>query len=180
MNAKPKHNGVTNSLVAVNGISCQYTQPVNALVSKTYGVRMKIETLFGAQPRFRMIGTNKANMSCPGPLHKHGDRNPSLSVRETPDGVILLKCWAGCSNAEILQAIGLDFADLFPTTASFHLPKIRRPFSAADALTGLSFESLVLLQFAKMLENGEILSDVERTRLLLFSSRIQRAQESCV
>lgn len=35
----------------------------------------------------------------------HADNDPSLSVREGDRG-ILLKCWAGCSYAEVLAAIG--------------------------------------------------------------------------
>ena len=136
----------------------------------------RLDTLFGSQPRFKMAG-DKAVMSCPGPLHKHGDRTPSLSVKETPDGVILMRCWAGCANGEILQAIGLDFADLFPTTASFHLPKVKRVFSARDALIGLAFEVLVLLQFAKAMATGAVLTDGDRDRLLLSATRIQRAYE---
>jgi hypothetical protein len=37
----------------------------------------------------------------------HNDRNPSLSVTETPDGKLLLHCFAGCSFEEIIQAAGL-------------------------------------------------------------------------
>ena len=46
---------------------------------------------------------------CPCP--DHGDRNPSLSVREK-DGKILLKCFAGCSSQDVIAAIGLTMADL--------------------------------------------------------------------
>jgi hypothetical protein len=42
----------------------------------------------------------------------HEDRSPSLSLRDTGDRV-LLHCHAGCSTEEILDAIGLDWSDLF-------------------------------------------------------------------
>jgi hypothetical protein len=42
---------------------------------------------------------------CPGPLHRHGDRHPSLSVKDGRDGKLLLHCFAGCSFEEIMAAL---------------------------------------------------------------------------
>ncbi|MCD6674474.1 MAG: hypothetical protein LT106_16700 [Burkholderiaceae bacterium] len=45
----------------------------------------------------------------------HDDRSPSLTISETADGKILVHDFgAGCPAAEILDAVGLDFAALFP------------------------------------------------------------------
>ena len=41
---------------------------------------------------------------CPGPLHKHGDRNPSLSVKDGPSR-LLLYCFAGCTYGELVAAL---------------------------------------------------------------------------
>jgi hypothetical protein len=49
---------------------------------------------------------------CPTGLHSHGDRNRSLSVWESDDGWILLKCFTGCQRDEILAAMGLKVRDL--------------------------------------------------------------------
>lgn len=46
----------------------------------------------------------------------HDDQHPSLSIREGDDGRILLHCWAGCKTADVLAALGLSWADLFPPT----------------------------------------------------------------
>src|SRR5712692_4141804 len=35
----------------------------------------------------------------------HGDRNPSLSIREGDDGKVLLKCFAGCDYGRIIAAL---------------------------------------------------------------------------
>ena len=43
--------------------------------------------------------------SCPGPLHRHGDRNPSLSVKDGRNGRALLHCFAGCAYDEIVTAL---------------------------------------------------------------------------
>lgn len=44
----------------------------------------------------------------------HDDKSPSLSVRETEDGRVLIHCHAGCGASDVLAAIGLTLADLFP------------------------------------------------------------------
>ncbi|MEO7861378.1 MAG: hypothetical protein ABIU05_13230 [Nitrospirales bacterium] len=42
----------------------------------------------------------------------HQDKNPSLSLSEGERG-LLVKCWSGCTLAEITVALGLRVADLF-------------------------------------------------------------------
>lgn len=44
----------------------------------------------------------------------HDDKHPSLRVGEGDDGRTLLKCFAGCETANIVAALGLTLADLFP------------------------------------------------------------------
>jgi hypothetical protein len=41
---------------------------------------------------------------CPGPLHRNGDRTPSLSVKDGRSG-LLLHCFAGCAYDEIVTAL---------------------------------------------------------------------------
>jgi hypothetical protein len=43
----------------------------------------------------------------------HEDRFPSLSVGVSNDGLILLKCFAGCTVEAIVAAVGLEMRDLF-------------------------------------------------------------------
>jgi hypothetical protein len=44
----------------------------------------------------------------------HQDRTPSLSIRQGDDGRVLLHCWAGCGTEAVLDALGLEWGDLFP------------------------------------------------------------------
>ena len=46
---------------------------------------------------------------CPG----HEDVNPSLQVKSTNDGKILLKCFGGCKTEDVVSAMGLKMSDLF-------------------------------------------------------------------
>jgi hypothetical protein len=54
-------------------------------------------------------GKRQANSSymcrCPGPLHRNGDRNPSLSVKDGRNGRLLFHCFAGCTYEEIVAAL---------------------------------------------------------------------------
>lgn len=60
--------------------------------------------------KVKSAGANKWKACCPA----HDDNHPTLAISETSQGVILLKCWAGCSTKEIVSAIGLELRDLFP------------------------------------------------------------------
>ena len=72
---------------------------------------MSVEALLARLDRVRRVGHGKWVARCPA----HDDRGPSLSIAETADGRVLLYDFgAQCSAAEILDAIGLDFAVLFP------------------------------------------------------------------
>lgn len=76
------------------------------------------------------------------PAHK--DRTPSLTVRALDDGRILIHCFAGCGAADVMAAIGLETADLFPAPIADHLPAVRQPFSPSDVLRVLRHEAAVV------------------------------------
>jgi len=44
---------------------------------------------------------------CPVPSHGrgHGDKNPSLSIADAPDGKLLVRCFAGCDPRDVLAEI---------------------------------------------------------------------------
>lgn len=73
-----------------------------------------VELILAGLARHRQTAPGRWLAACPGPLHKRGDRNMSLSIGETADGAALVHCFAGCGTADILAALGLDMADLFP------------------------------------------------------------------
>jgi hypothetical protein len=60
--------------------------------------------------RVRERGKFQWTAICPA----HEDKSPSLSIRVAEDGRLLLICFAGCSAAEIVAAVGLELSDLFP------------------------------------------------------------------
>ena len=50
--------------------------------------------------KVRWQGNNKFSSCCPA----HDDRNPSYSVTDK-NGKILVKCWAGCTQEEVISAL---------------------------------------------------------------------------
>ena len=66
-------------------------------------------------------------VSCPATSHGRGrgDRNPSLHLSEGTDEQVLVYCHSGCSTDEVLDALGLTRADLFPRKDSPEAPALR-------------------------------------------------------
>jgi hypothetical protein len=65
----------------------------------------------GCRPRERM-GSYVAH--CPA----HDDALPSLRISEGMDHRALVKCWAGCTTARVVEALGLTMGDLFDNPAN--------------------------------------------------------------
>ena len=60
--------------------------------------------------KVRSAGKDKWTACCPA----HDDSDPSLSISVVSDGRILMHCHGGCDITDVIAAIGLDTADLFP------------------------------------------------------------------
>lgn len=135
---------------------------------------MSSDALLARLDLVRKTGNGRWVCRCPA----HDDRGPSLSVRELGDGRVLLHCFAGCEVQSILDAVGLAFEDLFPGRIGGDVVKReRRPFNAADVLRCLSFEALILCQYATTLAKGDVLTTDARERLLTAAQRFQHGAE---
>jgi hypothetical protein len=53
----------------------------------------------------RPDGSGNYACHCPGPMHKRGDANPSLSVKDGKNGRPILYCHAGCDFRDIVVAL---------------------------------------------------------------------------
>lgn len=132
-----------------------------------------IETVLSKLDGVRQTGQGRWLACCPA----HDDKSPSLAIRDTDDGRVLLHCFGGCDTGEILQSIDLEFANLYQSTSHFHLAPVKRPFNASDALAALAFEVLFAWNCANMMANGETLPDSDRERLLISAGRLNAARE---
>lgn len=71
----------------------------------------------------RVCGTGPNWRAC---CPAHDDLNPSLSVAETKEGILLVHCFAGCDTEDVLDRLGLSPNDLFPSLYALQFSK-RRP-----------------------------------------------------
>jgi hypothetical protein len=135
---------------------------------------MSADALLSRLERVRKSGNGRWACRCPA----HEDKGPSLAVRELDDGRVLLHCFAGCEPQSVLDAVGLTFEDMFPERIGGDSSKReRRAFNAADVLRCLSFEALVLYQYATLLAKGEPLTNEAKERLLTAVKRFQHGAE---
>lgn len=110
-----------------------------------------------------------------GKCPAHDDKSPSLSITETRDGKILLHCFAGCGAGEIVQALGLELADLFPEKFS-HNPGRAPRFPAHEVLTALASEiEIVALLILRWFDPNKTWDLDHYERMLLSNARIQNA-----
>lgn len=80
------------------------------------------QTFLSRLDKVKQTGTRSWKACCPA----HSDTDPSLSVDIAPDDRLLIHCWAGCSNLEIITALGLDWGSLYPNTERHYHSIARR------------------------------------------------------
>lgn len=139
---------------------------------------MGAEILIEKLARVKRVAPDRWTACCPA----HDDKRPSLSIRELPDGRVLVHCFGGCGIDEVLGAVGLTTADLFPARRNddAHFVKgERRAFPASDALRALAEEAVFTLLCARQLAAGQPLCDSDKARLLVACSRLAEAVRAC-
>ncbi len=97
----------------------------------------------------------------------HEDRGPSLSVTEGDDGRVLMHCFAGCKTDDVLGAVGLQLADLFPQRERPLRPQPAPGVSRTALRAAAEFEGMVLrvIQFDRAKGRQIGAEDQERERL---------------
>lgn len=156
------------------GVSRAYLNGLDQLYSPNHSTESPADKLIGRLDGVKSTGPDRWIARCPA----HDDRTPSLSIRETADGTLLLKDWAGCSAADIVAAVGLDLSDLFPAR-----PEDRSPLRPGerwiprDVLKCCASEAMVAVIACEDMRNGKRLSDADAERLALAESRLRNAAE---
>lgn len=108
----------------------------------------------------------------------HQDKSPSLSIKEADDGRVLVHCFAGCSVADVLAAVGLELRDLFPDSGlssgqkkSLVNAKQRRMY-----LDLLRRERTAVEIGSNRMAQGEVLSPENQERYQLAVSRVKKLE----
>ncbi|MDP1906617.1 MAG: DNA primase [Pseudomonadota bacterium] len=137
---------------------------------------MSIETLLSKLDKVRRTGPDRWIASSP----TRPDKHPSMTIRALPDGRILLYDHGGDGVHEILAAIGMDMADLFPPRMDAPGPgkphRERRPFDPLDVLRVLDFETTIILRYGCGMARGESVAEHDLERLRTAVSRIGAAR----
>lgn len=110
----------------------------------------------------------------------HDDTNPSLSISEGDDGKILLKCFAGCSLADICRSLGISQSDLFPEKSQNRLdvPRKRTEYAYQDENQHTLFSKIRIepgfdgsqksFYCEHINENGEVVKNLNSCRKVLY------------
>ena len=116
-------------------------------------------------------GSFKWLAKCPA----HNDRSPSLAIKLVDDR-ILIHCFAGCSVQAVLDAVGLDMADLFPdriANPGTPKPKAQR-FSPYELFPLLIQEALILALAFDAVVSGDALADTDKQRAIQAFNSVMR------
>ena len=107
----------------------------------------------------------------------HADKSPSLSIKETADGRILLHCHAGCTAEAVVASIGLKLSDLYhPATNTPRRPPPAPGVSRTELHKAASFEKTILYFASCDLSRGKTLNATDIARCDLARTRLQTAK----
>ncbi|HCR96866.1 MAG: CHC2 zinc finger domain-containing protein [Halomonas sp.] len=146
----------------------------NNTVQANNSIRADVHAILNRLDKVKENGLGRWLACCPA----HQDRSPSLAVRETSDGTILMKCFAGCPTGDVLAAIGLELKDLFPERDNDAYTASKRPgerWVPRDVLAAVAREALIALLAAEDVHRGVLLSDDDRNRLAVAAGRLRAA-----
>ncbi len=124
----------------------------------------------------RRTGPARWLAKCPA----HDDRSPSLAIRELDDGRVLVHCFAACSVQDVLDAAGVDMAELFPPRplkVQGARPE-RRPWIPSDVFAIARLEVSVVFLIACDMHKGRAVSEQDFRRLLVAASRLEHIAEA--
>lgn len=128
-----------------------------------------LDRLDAVRPR----GDGRWSARCPA----HRDKTPSLSIRELPDGRILIYCFAGCDIQALTAALGVELSDLFPERLghAMHGIKRQRLITPAQALEIINANAFFIAVTACDLARQALVPKSIKEKLLLAASRINLA-----
>jgi hypothetical protein len=101
---------------------------------------MSFEVLTSRLHNVRTIRQDQIVAGCPLCQSRKGQ---PIAVKRLEDGRLLINAFCGCATSDVLGALGMKLADLFPTALGHHLPPARRAFDADTILAALAHELMV-------------------------------------
>ena len=131
----------------------------------------------------RLDGVQKSGPGYRARCPACGGRSRKLATSEAPNGSVLLHCFAGCAAVNVVNAMGLSLADLFPARLAPQTEQERRSAwrlarqgQWGAALEVLATEALIVLFAGQQLATWRHLSEEDDRRLALACDRIEQAK----
>jgi hypothetical protein len=125
--------------------------------------------------RVRKLGPDRWTACCPA----HDDRHPSLSIRQTNDGVLLLKCFGGCSVRDIVDSIGMNLSELFPAKlVRDHSPPLRHRYYRDQTFAMLRHEAAIVWLIGSNMHARREIGEADYERLCQAVAKIERVAEA--
>ena len=126
--------------------------------------------------KVRKTGDGRWRAVCPAHDSRNGTQ--SLAVRDTGDGRILVKCFAGCGTGDVVAAVGMELADLMPERrlTDVSMPRERAPFLPSDAFDVLRQEVATAWVIVQQAATG---GSVDVDRLTLAAQRLDIIGRAC-
>jgi hypothetical protein len=138
---------------------------------------MSVDKLLNGLNKVKRTSNSSWMACCPS----HADRSPSLSIKDTGDGKLILKCFAGCETIDVLGALGLDWDDVMPPKQPVERIQTVKPMKhtiyATDALRVVKTESMIITMAAMDITKGRKITDAELSRVKLAMERINKVCE---
>lgn len=113
-----------------------------------------------------------------------GGRSQKLAITES-EGRVLVHCFAGCRAIEVLESVGLRWADIMPPRYTPTTPQERRrerqamrEAAAVVAIDALAVEATVILLASRQVARWQVLSVEDDERLMLACDRIEKASHA--
>jgi hypothetical protein len=132
---------------------------------------MTLDNLILLLNKVKKTGASSYIACCPA----HNDKSPSLTLKETSDGRILIHCFAGCSIGDITSALNIEISDLYSDKTSFS-PYQKQVWNAQEVLHAISHELSVVGVVCSDIKKGKVPSDDDYARFLMAINRIQTAE----
>lgn len=129
---------------------------------------MDIEIFLSNFDKVKPTGQGKWLACCSA----HPDRSPSLAIKQTGDGKLLLYCFSGCSVSDIVAAVGLTLSDLMPEHSTYKKGNKPPRFNKYELFDRLAHEAIILSLAIRQLLNFQDLSQEDLSRVVLAENTI--------
>ena len=107
----------------------------------------------------------------------HADKTPSLSLADD-NGTLLLHCHAGCTADEIVLAVGMDLADLFPRRITSGKPGQRQFWLGVTGFRAILSDVTLVAAVASAMRLRREISERDYEALFDAAQRLQRTAEA--